>query len=230
MRRYDHILLDADNTLFDFDRAEHEALKRAVTERGIPFSEQVEQLYLTINRALWAEFDRGIGTQEHLTVERFRRLNAALGADYDPVVFNRDYLTYLGQCSILLPGAQDLCRELYEAGCTLSIATNGVARVQHARLDASPLRPYISHLFISEELGAQKPLPGFFSPMLTALGSPDHSRCLMVGDNLNSDIRGGLDAGLPAAWYNPRRLPLTGGICPTFTVTDYHELKDLILE
>ena len=50
-----------------------------------------------------------------------------------------------------LPGALELCRELYDAGCILSIATNGVARVQHARMDTSPLRPYISHLFISEE-------------------------------------------------------------------------------
>lgn len=229
MRRYDHIILDADNTLFDFDLAEHEALKRAVTERNCPFTPEVEQLYLTINRALWADFDRGIGTQDELTVERFRQFNAALGLHNDPVSFNRDYLTYLGQCATLLPGALELCRDLHEAGCTLSIATNGLARVQHSRLDASPLRAHISHLFISEELGAQKPLPGFFQPMLTALRISDKSRCLMVGDNLNSDIQGGQNAGLPTAWYNPRKLPLTEDIRPTFIVTDYAQLKDLIL-
>lgn len=230
MRRYDHILLDADNTLFDFDWAEHEALKRAVTERGCPFTAEVEALYLTVNRALWADFDRGIGTQAGLTVERFRRFNEALGLDNDPAVFNRDYLTYLGQCALLLPGAEELCKTLREAGCVLSIATNGVARVQHARLEASPLRPYISHLFISEELGAQKPLPGFFEPMLTALAVTDRSRCLMVGDNLNSDVQGGLTAGLPTAWYNPHGAPLPHDIRPTFVVADYNDLKDLILE
>lgn len=229
MRRYDHILLDADNTLFDFDRAEHEALKRSVTERDCPFTTEVEALYLSINRALWADFDQGLGTQVWLTVERFRRFNAALGLQNDPEEFNRDYLTYLGQCAVLLPGALELCKALHEAGCVLSIATNGVARVQHARLEGSPLRPYISHLFISEELGAQKPLPGFFQPMLTALNITDKSRCLMVGDNLNSDIRGGRDAGLDTVWYDPHALPLTGDIRPTFTVTDYDQLKDLIL-
>ena len=230
MRRYDHILLDADNTLFDFDLAEHEALKRAMTERGYDFTPEAEQLYLTFNRELWAAFDRGEVTQKWLTVERFRRLDTALGGRNNPEEFNRDYLTYLGQSSILLPGALELCKDLYEAGCTLSIATNGVARVQHARMDTSPIRPYISHLFISEELGSQKPLPGFFDPMLERLKIADKSRCLMVGDNLRSDVLGGLNAGLPSVWYNPHKKPLPGDICPTFVVSDYNELKDLILE
>ena len=230
MKRYDYILLDADNTLFDFDRAEHEALKRAMTERGYEFTEASEQLYLTINRALWAAFDRGEVTQKWLTVERFRRFDQALGGHNDPEAFNRDYLTYLGQSSILLPGALELCRALYDAGCVLAIATNGVARVQHARMDASPLRQYISHLFISEELGAQKPQREFFDPMLEALGITDKSRCLMVGDNLRSDVLGGLNAGLPSVWYNPHNAPLPDDIHPTYVVADYDQLKDLILE
>ena len=230
MRRYDFVLLDADNTLFDFDRAEHEALKRAMEERGYPFTEESEALYLSINRALWEAFDRGEAEQKWLVVERFRRLDAALGGSNDPETFNRDYLTYLGQGAYLLPGALELCRELKAAGCTLAIATNGVARVQHARMDTSPLAQLIDGLFISEELGAQKPQSGFFQPMLERLGIADKSRCLMVGDNLRSDILGGLNAGLPTAWYNPHNKPNDTGIQPAFTVRDYKELKDLILE
>lgn len=230
MRRYDFVLLDADNTLFDFDRAEHEALKRALEERGYPFNGDTEALYLSINRALWEAFDRGEAEQKWLVVERFRRLDAALGGSNDPEAFNADYLTYLGQGAYLLPGALELCRALKEAGCTLAIATNGVARVQHARMDACPLAGLIDGLFISEELGAQKPLPGFFQPMLERLGVTDKARCLMVGDNLGSDILGGLNAGLPTVWYNPHNKPNHTHIRPTFTAGDYKELKDLILE
>ena len=75
MPRFDYVLLDADNTLFDFDRAEHEALKRAMTERGYEFTEEAESLYLSINRALWAAFDRGEVEQKWLVVERFRRFD-----------------------------------------------------------------------------------------------------------------------------------------------------------
>lgn len=229
MRRYDFILLDADNTLFDFDLAEHEALKRAMTQRGYPFTPQAEETYLAINRALWAQFDRGEVSQGWLTVERFRRLNAALGGGHDPGEFNRDYLTYLGQGAYLLPGALELCRDLKAAGCTLALATNGVARVQRSRLAASPLAPHFPHLFISEELGAQKPQAEFFEPMLAALGVTDRARCLMVGDNLRSDVQGGLAAGLPTVWYNPHALPNPTPLQPTFTVENYLQLKDLIV-
>lgn len=226
--KYDTIFLDADNTLFDFDRAEHEALKRAMTQRGYAFTPESEAVYLSINRGLWEAFDRGEAEQKWLVVERFRRLDAALGGSNDPEAFNRDYLTYLGEGAWLLPGALELCRELKTAGCRLAIATNGVARVQHARMDASPLAQYMDGLFISEELGAQKPQAEFFLPMLERMGVADKSRCLMVGDNLRSDILGGLNAGLATAWYNPHRKANTTDILPTFTVATYQELKDLI--
>ena len=230
MRRYDFVLLDADNTLFDFDRAEHEALKRAMAERGYPFDRETEALYLSINRTLWEAFDRGEAEQKWLVVERFRRLDAALGGSNDPGAFNRDYLTYLGQGGYLLPGALELCRALKQAGCALAIATNGVARVQHARMDACPLAALIDGLFISEELGAQKPRIEFFQPMLERLGVTDKGRCVMVGDNLRSDILGGINAGLTTIWYNPHGRPNTTDILPTFTVGDHNELKDLILQ
>lgn len=181
MPRYDTVLLDADNTLFDFDAAEHAALRRALEERGYPFTPETEALYLDINRPLWAAFDRGEVTQDFLVVERFRLLVERLGGSDDPVSFNRDYLTYLGEGNQLLPGAEDLCRDLRAAGCRLALATNGVARVQHARLDASPLKPYFSAVIISQEVGAQKPQPAFFQAALEALGVLDKARCVMVG-------------------------------------------------
>lgn len=185
--------------------------------------------YRAINRALWDAFDRGEVTQAWLTVERFRRLGEELALSCDPEAFNRDYLSFLAQRGDLFPGALALCRALREAGCVLAIATNGLTQVQSARLEASPLRPYISQLFTSQALGVQKPLPRFFELAMTRLGVTDPGRCLMVGDSLSSDIRGGRDAGLSTAWYNPKALPLTGEIRPTFTVTDYDQLKERIL-
>ena len=85
MTRYDFVLFDADNTLFDFDRAEHEALKLALSAFSIPYSEATEALYVSINSALWAMLDRGEASREWLVVERFARLTAALGVEADQV-------------------------------------------------------------------------------------------------------------------------------------------------
>lgn len=229
MANFDYILFDADNTLFDFDLAEQKALHSVLEAHGYPVDNRTCQLYLSINRDLWARLDRGEVTQSWLVVERFAAFARAMGRDDDPVVFNRDYLNRLAQGAFLLPGAERLCRRL-APHCTLAIITNGVARAQRSRFARSSLTDVISYLFVSEELGASKPSPAFFKPVLRQLGNPSQERVLVVGDNLATDIRGGLDCGLPTAWYNPRRLPNSTPWQPQWEVSDYSQLEHLILD
>ena len=228
MANFDFILFDADNTLFDFDRAEDAALRQVLKERGYPDDDATRNLYLSINRDLWARLDRGEVTQSWLVVERFASFTRAMGGSDDPEEFNRDYLDQLAQGAYLLPGAEELCRHL-APHCTLAIITNGVARAQRGRFARSPLADVIPHLFISEEVGASKPSPAFFEPVLRQLGNPPEERVLVVGDNVATDIRGGLDCGLPTAWYNPRHLPNTTPWTPRWEVASYPQLEDLIL-
>ena len=70
-RRYDIVLMDADRTLFDFDRSEHEAVVRVLTAFGLPADRETEETYLRENRAVWDAFDRGELPQEILGRERF---------------------------------------------------------------------------------------------------------------------------------------------------------------
>ena len=228
MPRYDVILFDADNTLFDFDRAEEEALRATLARYGLPVTARSVAAYLAINRELWARFDRGEVSREWLVVERFARLLRTLGRPGDPAAMNRAYLTRLGEGAFLLPGAEALCRALAPR-CTLAIVTNGVALAQRARFEASPLRDVVPWLFISEEVGASKPDPAFFAPVLRALGEPDRARVLMVGDNLLTDIRGGINAGLDTAWFNPHPLPGGPDVRPTWEVDGFPALEALIL-
>ena len=225
---FDFVLFDADRTLFDFDRAEEEALCGVLEAHGYPVTPQSKDLYLTINRRLWDQFDRGEVEQSWLVVERFAAFIRAMGGRDDPAAMNRDYLQRLGQGAFLLPGAEQLCRALAPA-CTLAIVTNGVASTQRSRFFHSPLSSLIPYLFISEEVGAAKPSPAFFRPVLQTLGARRPERVLVVGDNLATDIRGGLDAGLPTVWYNPRRLPNPTQWLPTWEVHGYSALEALIL-
>lgn len=229
MSCYDLVLLDADNTLFDFDAAEHTALAQAPAERGYALTPEAEALYLKFNGVLWAAFDRGEVSLDALLVERFRQLSAALGGEDDPVAFNRDYLTHLGEDSSLIPGALALCRDLVQGGCRLALATNGVARVQWARLNASPLAPLLEEVFISEEMGFQKPQPEFFQLALARMDAPDPRRTVMVGDGLASDIRGGNAAGIDTIWYNPKGLPVQPDVVPTYMATSLADVRRLIL-
>lgn len=228
MRRYDIVLLDADNTLFDFDAAEHKSLHAVLTARGYTPDEETVNTYLQINTALWDAFARGEVKQEFLLVERFRRFVQAKGGDHDPVQFNADYLNGLASNGDLIPGAVDLCRRLKELDCTLAIVTNGATIAQRGRYATSPIKEYIPNLFISQELGVNKPDPLFFEHVCRKMGISDRSRAVIVGDGLGSDILGGNRAGIDTIWYNPHGKSLQGEACPTYTAADYDAVVKII--
>lgn len=229
MPRYDFVLLDADETLFDFSRSELEALKKVLTERGYPTDEETIALYLKINTALWDANARGEVDQDFLTVERFAAFMRVKGGDHDPRKFNRDYLEALGSGCYLLPGAEELCRTLRDAGCRLAIVTNGLPTAQWGRFNRSPLKEIIPHMFVSMELGCQKPQPEYFDKVCDALGIGDRSRAVVVGDSLRSDIQGGINAGIDTVWFAPHGEAVPQHPRPTYTVRSYEELKSLLL-
>lgn len=229
MRRYDFVLLDADNTLFDFDAAERKSLRSVLASRGYTPDEATVNTYLKINTALWDAFARGEVKQDFLLVERFRRFEQAMGGSHDPVAFNADYVKTLGSNGDMLPGALELCEKLSRAGCTLAIVTNGATVAQRGRYSVSPVREYIPHLFISQELGVNKPDPLFFDHVCQKLEIHDRSRAVVVGDSLSSDILGGNCSGIDTIWYNPHGAPLSGDARPTHTAANHAAIGAMIL-
>lgn len=229
MLRFDTVLFDADNTLFDFDRAEAEVLRQVTEDLGVPLTEELRRAYGQINTALWNRFDRGEITRDWLVVERFRQYLDLLGGG-DPEEMNRAYLKGLGQCSMLLPGAEALCRRL-KPFCRMAILTNGITESQTGRLERSAIQDCIEGLFISQAMGCQKPQREFFVQVYNALGltGRDLSRTVMVGDNLQSDILGGQNGGISTIWFNPHRKKNDSGIHPDWTAETLAEVGDIIL-
>ncbi len=229
MGRYDIVLLDADMTLFDFDRSEQMALNRTLLRHGLTCTDEVAATYARINHALWDAFARGELDQDFITVERFAALARVYGVKWDPRRVNYDYQHALGEEGYLLPGAWDFCTRLKEGGLTLAIATNGLPAAQRGRYERTGMSRLIPHLFISMELGAAKPQPEFFDRVCTALSVTDRSRVLMVGDSLATDILGGNRAGIDTIWYNPKGQPLTGSAVPTYTASHFDEICAILL-
>lgn len=228
MIRYPFVLLDADNTLYDFDAAEHKALCKVLSDRGYSTDPDTLKIYLDINTALWEAFARGEVTQEFLLVERFRRFTQQMGGSHDPVQFNADYIGALATNADLIPGAVEFCAHLVEMGCALAIVTNGAAAAQRGRYDRSGLAKYIPDVFISQELGVNKPDPLFFDHVCRNLGIDDRTKAVVVGDSLSSDILGGNRSGIDTVWYNPHRKPLSGPAQPTYTAAEYAEIEVMI--
>ena len=227
MARYDVILLDADNTLFDFDLAESVALTETLEAFGFPAREPYLSAYHQSNRGLWNAFERGEIAQESILSGRFQGFLESVDGAGDSVEMNRFYMGALAAQDQLYPGALAFCRELAR-NYTLAIVTNGVPLVQHGRMDRSPIGEYISGLYVSGDMGYQKPQRDIFDAVLRDLSISDRRRVLMVGDSLSSDIRGAENADIDSLWYNPRKKSLPKGITPTYTVSSFEEALALL--
>jgi 2-haloacid dehalogenase len=202
MSRYQWILFDADNTLFDYDRAEDYALRATFEQLGLAFQADYAGLYRRYNAEVWAEFEQGKTTPARLRVERFERLIRAAGIDADAQTTSQAYLPNLAKGSHLIEGAERLVKAL-RGFYRLGLVTNGLKEVQRPRLSSSSIADCFEVVVISEEIGAQKPDARFFEIAFELMGHPRREEVLLVGDGLSSDIQGGNGFGLDTCWYNP---------------------------
>ncbi|MHC4941123.1 MAG: YjjG family noncanonical pyrimidine nucleotidase [Planctomycetota bacterium] len=195
---YRWILFDADGTLFDYDAAEKQALRRTTVDLGLDPRPSLLEDFRAIQSELWPRYARGEITQDFLRVERFRMLLEVDDADEVSDL----YLAHLAEGSQLLEGARELLESLHgEFG--MALVTNGIADVQNSRLDRSGLRPLFETVVISAEIGHAKPHAAFFDEVFARIGRPRREEVLMVGDNLAVDIQGGADYGVDTCWVNP---------------------------
>ena len=158
---------------------------------------------------------------------RFEILFRELGLVRDPAETCRRYEGHLAEGHIFLPGAPELLAALAPR-YKLHLASNGASAVQRQRLESAGILPYFQNVFISEEMGADKPKPEFFHRCFAAIPGFDPAKALMVGDSLTSDIRGGRNAGIRTCWFNPKDKPVRPDIRPDYTVRALEELPPLL--
>ncbi len=223
MKSYRVFLFDADETLFDFQKAEAGALACAFASFGFDCDASVCAQYHRLNDALWKQLETGAVTKEALQWMRFQQLGDALDIRFDPHEMNRRFMQGLSEGAFLLDGAADICHALAAAGKTLCLVTNGTGFVQRKRFARSGLAPDFRAVFISEDIGVPKPQPAFFEAVFRALPEFQPAEMLVVGDSMTADIAGGQAAGLDTCWYNPHGKPNTAA--PTYEI---HALDELM--
>lgn len=199
-------MFDADGTLFDFDQAAEHALKTTFLEYQIPYETDFIERYLSINRSLWAQFEKGEIEASALKTLRFARFLDSLGLQADPAQMNEDYLGHLADGSMLLEGAKQLIETLHQR-VQMMIITNGFKKVQRPRMERSGIQHYFETIVVSDEVGAAKPDPQIFDHSFAEMGQPSKEEVLIIGDSLSSDMRGGVNYGIDTCWYNPNGKP-----------------------
>ncbi|WP_019242222.1 MULTISPECIES: YjjG family noncanonical pyrimidine nucleotidase [Bacillus] len=223
MNTYETLLFDVDDTLLDFGAAEKNALRLLFQEQQIPLTIEIEQRYRTLNQELWARFEQGKIQRDEVVNTRFSTLFKEYDKHVDGYFFEQKYRYYLNEGNQLINGAFELIKNLH-CSYDLYIVTNGVSTTQYKRLKDSGLFPMFKDIFVSEDIGYQKPMKEYFDYVIEHIPNFTIEKALIIGDSLTSDIKGGHLAGIDTCWYNPKRGASHSNIQPNYQI---HQLDDL---
>lgn len=223
------LLLDLDDTILDFHQSEDYAIRKTLLAFDITPTDAICQLYRQINLAHWKALERREITREQLEVSRFEQLFFQLGISRDAVACGQLYYDHLGSVHYFLPGAEDAVRKLSQK-YDLYMVTNGTARVQHSRIASAGIGPLFKDIFISQEMGADKPDIRFFENAFARIPDFDSTQALIVGDSLSSDICGGKNMGIATCWINPNHKMPPEHLVPDYQIESITLLEQLLIK
>ncbi len=221
------VFFDLDDTIFDFHAAERLAIGQTLTRFGVTPTDAVCARYSALNLAEWKKLERGLITRQEVKTNRFENLFSELGVSVSGTEATAFYEHTLSHGHIFLPGAEEMLNTL-KGRYRLFVVTNGTAAVQHGRIASSGIDTVFENIFISEELGADKPQKAFFDACFAKISPFDIQKAVIIGDSLTSDIRGGLAAGLTTVWFNPQNAENPTDIRPHHTVTSLADVPALL--
>lgn len=198
------VFFDLDHTLWDFDKNSALTFQKIFKLNGLEINlSDFLKVYEPLNLEYWRLYRNNLIDKESLRYKRLKDTFNALEVEVSDALINtlsEDYIRYLSTFNHLFPDTIAVL-EYLKSKYTLHIITNGFNEVQHKKMKTSKIASYFKTITDSERAGVKKPNPIIFNyAMQQANATPDCS--LMIGDSLEADIKGALDFGMQAIWFN----------------------------
>jgi len=234
--KYKDLFVDFDDTLYDTHGnaviALSEIFELFHLERYFADPQLFYDTYWMANIDLWSRYAKGEITRDYLIVERFRiPLSKGEGLEVTEALCLEMSDRFLDFCSSkpgVIEGAHELMDYLKQRGYRMHMTSNGFHEVQYKKLEACGLRNYFDTIILSENAGVNKPAPAYFDYALRQSGASREST-LMIGDNLQTDILGALNAGIDALLFNRWEVDVKDASkTPTFVVDHLHDIINIL--
>lgn len=220
------VLLDIDNTILDFNECSKQAMEMAFLGNGLPFEEEYAKTFRKINDGLWLRIESGEITREYLHSERFNLILKELSLEGNGRKIEKDFLENLNVCTTFVEGGLELVKYL-SGKYILCSASNAPYAQQMARLKNSKVIEYLTHTFISEEMGANKPEKRYFDLCFERMKNIKKEETIMIGDSLSADIIGAKNYGLKCIWFNYAKIKPKGDEAD-YIVDKLSEIKKIL--
>ena len=225
------ILWDVDGTLLDFLAAERAAIKTCFRDFGLgECTDEMVARYSRLNVTYWERLETGELTKAQVLRGRFEEFFASEGIAFDRIDdFNAAYQLSLGDTICFNDDSYAVVASLRGRVKQYAV-TNGTVTAQEKKLARSGLGALFDGVFISGQVGFEKPSAAYFDSVLAAIGPVEKSETMIVGDSLTSDIRGGNNAGIVTCWYNPAGKQNDLGVHVDHEIRDLHEVEALLAQ
>lgn len=226
--KYKHLFFDLDHTLWDFEANAKEtlrllSLKHDFAIKGVHDFELFFERYSYYNNKLWERYTKGTIKQDELRWKRMflSLLDFKIADETLSKALAVDFLDDLPNRKLLFPYTIEILEYLTAKDYVLHLITNGFNNIQHNKLYNSNLTKYFKEVITSEKANSLKPNREIFEFALNATGA-NAEESVMIGDNIDADIKGAMNAGLDTVFVN--HLKIKADVQPTYTV---HHLKEL---
>jgi putative hydrolase of the HAD superfamily len=228
--KYKHLFFDLDHTLWDFEKNSREALmdlyeKHELNKKGILSSDLFISKYFEINTQMWDLFHKNLMDRETLRTIRFEKTFSHFNVQDETLkdIFPEEYLEVLPTKKKLFPDVHEVLTYLSKK-YTLHLITNGFEKIQALKINASGLGKYFDRIIISEQTGYKKPDKEIFQYAMKVTNA-EIKECIMIGDDLEADIKGAINSGMDVVFFNPNKNPCSEKI--TFEINSLIELKNI---
>jgi len=223
------LLWDIDGTILNFLAAEKAAIKKCfeILKLG-PCDDAMVERYSSINVRYWQMLERGEMSKPEILVGRFSEFFSCYGIDTSLAkAFNDEYQIRLGDTIVFTPHAIEML-DRYKGKIKQCAVTNGTKIAQSRKIDRSGLDNVFDDIFISEDVGYEKPALEFFKAVFDKIGAYNPEEVLIIGDSLTSDITGGINAGIKTCWYNPGHKENANHLPIDYEIADLSELVSIV--
>ena len=224
---YEILFLDLDDTILDFHKAERIAISKTIRDFGVEPTEELLHRYHVINKWHWEQLEQGKLTRAEVLENRFGVLFEELGLEVDKTACARAYEKNLSIGHYFLPGAEEAVDALSKK-YRLFLASNGTASVQKGRMTSANLYRFFEKVFVSQEIGYNKPSKAYFDACFSQIPDFDPQKAIIVGDSLTSDILGGINAGIATCWVTAADTPVREDIVPDYRIESITQLESLL--
>jgi putative hydrolase of the HAD superfamily len=227
--KYRHLFFDLDHTLWDFESNSKQTWQQLYLQHGLhekitPDFDAFYDRYSYHNKRLWDRYHHGFIKQDELRWKRMwlSFLDFKVGDDKLAKQLSDEYLVILPTQKMLFPYTLEIIEYLTAKSYQLHLITNGFDNIQWGKLRSSQIDHCFKEVITSEKAMSLKPHKAIFEYALQGTGAALHES-IMIGDNLDADIKGAMDAGLDTIFVNHINEPTE--LKPTYTIYHLRELE-----